>query len=56
MRSHLKWAGNVEQIEGVCLTKRVDMLRVAGRRKRGRLRLRQEDCVKRDSVGVEYGR
>ena len=34
------------------LTKRVDALRVEGRRRRGRPRLTWEDCMKRDSVGV----
>ena len=51
MRSRLKWAGYVERMEGVRLTKRADALGVEGRRRR--LRLRWEDCVKRDLVGVE---
>ena len=50
MRSRLKWAGHVERMEGVRLTKRADALRVEGRRRRGRLRW--EGCVKRDLVGV----
>ena len=50
MRSWLKWAGHVERMEGVRLMKRVDALRVECRR--GRPRLRWEDCVKRDLVGI----
>ena len=34
------------------LTKRTDAHRVEGRRRRGRLRLRWEECVKRDLAGV----
>ena len=41
-------------MEGVRLTKRADALRVEGRRKRGRPRLRWEDCVKKDLVGAEW--
>ena len=52
MRSRLKWAGHVERMEGERLTMRADALRVEGRR-RGRPRLRWEDCVKRDLAGVE---
>ena len=52
MRSRLRWAGHVERMEGVRLTKRADALGVEGRRRRGRPRLRWEDCVKRDLVGV----
>ena len=39
-------------MEGVQLTKRADALGVEGRRRRGRLRLRWEDCVTRYLVGV----
>ena len=42
----------VGRIEGVRLTKRAGVLRVEGRRRRGRPRLRWEDCVKRDLAGV----
>ena len=54
VRSRLKWAGHVERMEGVRLTKRTDSLRVEGRR--GRPRLRRENYVKRDlaEVGGEW--
>ena len=48
MRSRLKWAGHMERMEGERFTKKADALRVEGRRRRGRPRLRWEDCVKRD--------
>ena len=51
VRSQLRWAGHVERMEGVRLTKRADALGVEDRR-RGRPRLRWEDCVKRDLLGV----
>ena len=51
MRSLLKWVGHVERMVGERLMKRVDVLRVEGRR--GRQRFRWEDCEKRDLVGVE---
>ena len=41
MRSRLQWAGHVER-------KRAPELCEEGRRRRGRPRLRWEDCVKRD--------
>ena len=41
VRSLLKWVGHVERIAGERLMKRVDVLRVEGRR--GRQRLRWED-------------
>ena len=47
MRSRLKWAGHVERMEGVPLMKRADALRVDGRRRRGRPRLRWEDSMKK---------
>ena len=46
MRSWLKWPGHVDRMEGKRLTKRADALREEGRR--GRPRLRFEDCVKTD--------
>ena len=51
VRSQLKWAGHVERVEGVRLTKSADAIRVEGRR-RERPRLRWEDCIKKDLVGV----
>ena len=42
----------MERLEEERLTKRVDVLRVEGRKRRGRPRLRWEDCVKRDLAGV----
>ena len=52
VRSQLKWAGHVGRMEGERLTKEADELRVEGKRRRGRPRLRWEDCVKRYFVGV----
>ena len=49
--SWLMWAGHVERMEVERLTKRADALRVEGRRG-GRLRVRWEDCVKRDLAVV----
>ena len=45
MRSRLKWAGHVDKMEVERLMKRADTTRVEGRR-RGRPRLRWEDCVR----------
>ena len=50
--SRLKRVGQVERMEGVQLTKRADALGVEDRRRRGRPRLRLEDCVERNLVGV----
>ena len=44
----LQWAGHVERMAGVSLPKRAAELREQGRRRRGKPRLRWEDCVKRD--------
>ena len=52
VRSPFKWVGRVERMEGEQLTKKADAFRVDGRRRRGRPRLRWEDCVKRDLSGV----
>ena len=48
MRSRLQWAGHVERMADDRLPKRAAELRQQGRRRRGRPRLRWEDCVKRD--------
>ena len=48
VRSRLQWAGHVEMMADVRLPKRAAELREEGRRRRGRPRLRWEDCVKRD--------
>ena len=50
VRSRLRWAGHVERMEWVRLTKRADALGVEGRRRRGRPIW--EDCMKRGLVGV----
>ena len=47
-RSRLLWAGYVERMADGRLPKRAAELREHGRRRRGRPRLRWEDCVKRD--------
>ena len=48
----MSWAEHVERLEGERLTKKADVLRVEGGRRRGRPGLRWEDCVKRDLAGV----
>ena len=49
VRSRLQWAGHVERMADDRLPKRAaELLREQGRRRRGRPRLRCEDCVKRD--------
>ena len=48
VRSRLQWAGHVERIGDDSLPKREAELREQGRRRRGRPRLRWEDCVKGD--------
>ena len=47
VRSRLQWAGHIERMAGDRLPKRAAELREQGRRRRGRPRLRWEDCVKR---------
>ena len=55
VRSRLQWAGHVERMADERLPKRAAELREQGKRRRGRPRLRWEDCVKRDvkKKGVE---
>ena len=48
MRSRLQCAGHVERMADDRLPKRAAEVREQGRRRRGRPRLRWEDCVKRD--------
>ena len=48
-RSRLQWAGHVERMADGRLPKRAGELHEEGRRRRWRLRLRWEDCVKRDA-------
>ena len=48
VRSRLQWTGHVERMADDRLPKRAAELREQGRRRRGRPRLRWEDCVKRD--------
>ena len=48
MRSRLQWAGHVERMADERLPKRAIELREQGRRRRGRPRLRWEECIKRD--------
>ena len=48
VRSRLLWAGHVERMADDRLLKRAAEVREQGRRRRGRPRLRWEDCVKRD--------
>ena len=48
VRSRLQWTGHVERMPDDRLPKRAAELREQGRRRRGRPRLRWEDCVKRD--------
>ena len=49
VRSRLQWAGHVQRMADDRLPKRAAELREQGRRRRGRPRLRWEDCVKRDA-------
>ena len=48
VRSRLQWAGHVERMADDRIPKRAPELCEQGRRRRGRPRLRWEDCVKRD--------
>ena len=55
VRSRLQWARRIERMADYSLPKRPAELREQGRRRRGRPRLRWEDCVKRHvkKVGEE---
>ena len=46
--SRLQWTGHVERMADDMLQKRATELREQGRRRRGRPKLRWEDCIKRD--------
>ena len=48
VRSTLQWTGHVERMADDRLPNRAVELREQGQRRRGRLRLRWEDCLKRD--------
>ena len=48
VRIRLQWTGHVERMADDRLPKRAAELRDQGSRRRGRPRLRWEDCVKRD--------
>ena len=48
VRSRLQWAGHVERMGDDSLPNREAELREQGRRRRGRPRLRWDDCIKRD--------
>ena len=54
VRSRLQWAGHVERMADDRLPKRATELREQGRRRRGRPRLRWENCVLKE--GCEEGR
>ena len=56
VRSRLQWAGHVDWMEGDRQPKRAAELREQDRRRRGRPRLRWEDCVKRCEEGGRGGR
>ena len=48
VRGRLQWAGHVERMADDRLPKRAAEFRKQGKRRRGRPRLRWEDCVKRE--------
>ena len=56
VRCRLQWAGHVERMADDRIPKRAAELREEGRRRRGRPRLRWEDCVKRCEEGRRGGR
>ena len=55
VRSRLQWAGRLERMADDRLPKRAAELCVEGRRRRGKPRLRWEDCVKRDASKAGEG-
>ena len=55
-RSRLEWAGHVERMADDRLPNRAAQLREQGRRRRGRPRLRWEDCFERCEEGRRGGR
>ena len=52
VRSRLQWAGHVERMADARLPKKATELREQGRRRRGRPRLRWEDCAERCEDGM----
>ena len=56
VKSRLQWAGHVERVAYDRLPNRAAELREQGRRRRGKPRLRWEDCVKRCEEGMRGGR
>ena len=48
VKSRMKWAGHMVRMKDERLPKRYETKKQEGCRKRGRPRLRWEDCVKRD--------
>ena len=56
MRGRFKWAVHVKRVVDEKPTKRSDAQKVEGKWRRGRPRMRWEDCVKRDleRVGGEW--
>ena len=48
VRSTMRWAGHLVRMDASKLAKRAEVEKHQGRRKRGRLQLRWEDCVRRD--------
>ena len=55
VRNRLQWAGHVERMAYDRLPKGAAKLREEGRRRRGRPRLRWEDCDKRDAKKAGEG-
>lgn len=55
VRCRLKWAVHIERMGGEQLAKKADTRKVDGERRQGSLRLRWEDCFKRDFEGLGEG-